>query len=142
MEDSLSSPRIASSSISYCSSLSVRYICTIHHGDISKRYITACASVNSWSGRNPKIFQRITRSRSPKGTGSLMAHAPSSARILSRARVAMLRRSTLRTGALVDLSRNLTACEEWMARVLVVGWDGADWRILDPMLEKGALPNL
>jgi predicted AlkP superfamily phosphohydrolase/phosphomutase len=29
-----------------------------------------------------------------------------------------------------------------MARVLVVGWDGADWRILDPMMEKGALPNL
>jgi predicted AlkP superfamily phosphohydrolase/phosphomutase len=29
-----------------------------------------------------------------------------------------------------------------MRRVLVIGWDGADWRILDPMLEKGALPNL
>jgi predicted AlkP superfamily phosphohydrolase/phosphomutase len=28
------------------------------------------------------------------------------------------------------------------SRVLVVGWDGADWRILDPMLERGALPNL
>lgn len=28
------------------------------------------------------------------------------------------------------------------SRVLVVGWDGADWRILDPMLEAGALPNL
>jgi predicted AlkP superfamily phosphohydrolase/phosphomutase len=29
-----------------------------------------------------------------------------------------------------------------MTRVLVIGWDGADWRILDPMLESGALPNL
>jgi predicted AlkP superfamily phosphohydrolase/phosphomutase len=29
-----------------------------------------------------------------------------------------------------------------MSRVLVIGWDGADWRILDPMLEQGALPNL
>src|SRR5438132_8232793 len=29
-----------------------------------------------------------------------------------------------------------------MPRVLVIGWDGADWRILDPLLEAGALPNL
>jgi predicted AlkP superfamily phosphohydrolase/phosphomutase len=29
-----------------------------------------------------------------------------------------------------------------MPRVLLVGWDGADWRILDPMLEEGMLPNL
>jgi predicted AlkP superfamily phosphohydrolase/phosphomutase len=29
-----------------------------------------------------------------------------------------------------------------MPRVLLVGWDGADWRILDPLLEQGALPNL
>jgi predicted AlkP superfamily phosphohydrolase/phosphomutase len=29
-----------------------------------------------------------------------------------------------------------------MPRVLLIGWDGADWRILDPMLEAGALPNL
>ncbi|HEX6206978.1 MAG TPA: alkaline phosphatase family protein [Actinomycetota bacterium] len=29
-----------------------------------------------------------------------------------------------------------------MARVLLIGWDGADWRILDPMLEAGLLPNL
>src|SRR5689334_19321138 len=27
-------------------------------------------------------------------------------------------------------------------RVLIVGWDGADWDILDPMLERGELPNL
>jgi predicted AlkP superfamily phosphohydrolase/phosphomutase len=29
-----------------------------------------------------------------------------------------------------------------MGRVLLVGWDGADWRILDPMLDAGLLPNL
>ena len=29
-----------------------------------------------------------------------------------------------------------------MPRVLVIGWDGADWRILDPLLERGMLPNL
>ena len=29
-----------------------------------------------------------------------------------------------------------------VARVLLIGWDGADWRILDPMLEQGLLPNL
>jgi predicted AlkP superfamily phosphohydrolase/phosphomutase len=28
------------------------------------------------------------------------------------------------------------------SRVLVIGWDGADWRILDPLLERGILPNL
>jgi len=27
-------------------------------------------------------------------------------------------------------------------RVLIVGWDGADWRILGPLLEKGLMPNL
>lgn len=29
-----------------------------------------------------------------------------------------------------------------MSRVLLIGWDGADWRILDPLLEAGELPNL
>ena len=29
-----------------------------------------------------------------------------------------------------------------MSRVLIIGWDGADWRILDPLLEAGVLPNL
>jgi predicted AlkP superfamily phosphohydrolase/phosphomutase len=29
-----------------------------------------------------------------------------------------------------------------MSRVLVIGWDGADWRILDPLIERGVLPNL
>jgi predicted AlkP superfamily phosphohydrolase/phosphomutase len=29
-----------------------------------------------------------------------------------------------------------------MTRVLLIGWDGADWRILDPLIERGMLPNL
>ena len=29
-----------------------------------------------------------------------------------------------------------------MSRVLLIGWDGADWQILDPLLQSGALPNL
>ncbi len=29
-----------------------------------------------------------------------------------------------------------------MSRVLLIGWDGADWRILDPLIEQGVLPNL
>src|SRR3954447_9115805 len=27
-------------------------------------------------------------------------------------------------------------------RVLVVGWDGADWEIVDDLLGRGSLPNL
>ncbi len=27
-------------------------------------------------------------------------------------------------------------------RVLLVGWDGADWRMISPLLEKGQMPNL
>src|SRR5207253_11299394 len=41
----------------------------------------------------------------------------------------------------VDYRRFLTRTE-LMPRVLLIGWDGADWRILDPMLESGVLPNL
>ena len=29
-----------------------------------------------------------------------------------------------------------------MSRVILIAWDGADWRILDPLLEQGVLPNL
>ncbi len=29
-----------------------------------------------------------------------------------------------------------------MSRVILIAWDGADWRILDPLLQRGALPNL
>ncbi|HEX6580151.1 MAG TPA: alkaline phosphatase family protein [Actinomycetota bacterium] len=29
-----------------------------------------------------------------------------------------------------------------MSRVILIAWDGADWRIVDPLLEQGALPNL
>ena len=29
-----------------------------------------------------------------------------------------------------------------MSRVILIAWDGADWRMLDPLLEQGALPNL
>src|SRR6058998_2066338 len=29
-----------------------------------------------------------------------------------------------------------------MRRVQLIAWDGADWRILDPLLERGELPNL
>ncbi len=31
---------------------------------------------------------------------------------------------------------------EWSPRLLIIGWDGADWRILRPMMADGYLPNL
>ena len=27
-------------------------------------------------------------------------------------------------------------------RVLLIGWDGADWKMIEPLLEKGQMPNL
>ena len=29
-----------------------------------------------------------------------------------------------------------------MKRVLLVGWDGADWKVINPMLDAGKMPNL
>ena len=34
------------------------------------------------------------------------------------------------------------SCPAMSNRVLVIGWDGADWEILDPLLRAGDLPNL
>jgi predicted AlkP superfamily phosphohydrolase/phosphomutase len=31
---------------------------------------------------------------------------------------------------------------DWSPRVLVIGWDGADWRLLRPLMAQGHLPNL
>src|SRR5438132_13974234 len=43
-----------------------------------------------------------------------------------------------------DTLRNQIRADEVhsMPRVLLIAWDGADWRILDPLLERGDLPNL
>ena len=27
-------------------------------------------------------------------------------------------------------------------KVLVIGWDAADWKVIHPLLEKGWMPNL
>ena len=32
--------------------------------------------------------------------------------------------------------------ERLAKRVLLVGWDGADWKMIEPLLEKGQMPNL
>src|SRR5207249_10390156 len=45
-------------------------------------------------------------------------------------------------GGLASLHGGRRRFDVHVSRVLVIGWDGADWRILDPMLERGALPNL
>src|SRR3989337_3886875 len=47
-----------------------------------------------------------------------------------------------RPGLSLHLARPRAARGESMSRVLLIGWDGAAWRILDPMLDRGALPNL
>src|SRR5437764_14754087 len=36
----------------------------------------------------------------------------------------------------------LSILSDRMSRVLLIGWDGAHWRILDPLVERGALPTL
>jgi len=32
--------------------------------------------------------------------------------------------------------------ERLAQRVLLIGWDGADWRMFNPLLERGQMPNL
>ena len=29
-----------------------------------------------------------------------------------------------------------------MSRLLLVGWDAADWKVIDPLLAKGEMPHL
>ncbi|HKB14608.1 MAG TPA: tetratricopeptide repeat protein [Planctomycetota bacterium] len=43
---------------------------------------------------------------------------------------------------LVFLTRGGPQRAAWTPRLLLVGWDGADWEVLDPMLAAGELPNL
>jgi predicted AlkP superfamily phosphohydrolase/phosphomutase len=51
----------------------------------------------------------------------------------------------LRSTRIVVLPHDVSLPIGWsfpMSRILIVGWDGADWRILDPLIERGILPNL
>ncbi len=34
------------------------------------------------------------------------------------------------------------APQRWSQRVLLVGWDGADWEMIEPLIEQGGMPNL
>ena len=34
------------------------------------------------------------------------------------------------------------APRRWCRRVLLVGWDGADWKMIEPLIERGQMPNL
>jgi predicted AlkP superfamily phosphohydrolase/phosphomutase len=29
-----------------------------------------------------------------------------------------------------------------LAKILLVGWDAADWKIIHPLLDRGEMPNL
>lgn len=44
--------------------------------------------------------------------------------------------------ALAAIPGRVAAPASKRARVVLVGWDGADWKLLDPLLKEGRLPNL
>src|SRR5918992_6287306 len=48
-------------------------------------------------------------------------------------------RTAPRAATLINQSTKGDALPE---RVLIIGWDGADWKVLKPMLDAGELPNL
>ena len=57
-------------------------------------------------------------------------------------RLAVSAAATLLAAALPALGLNPKPQAASRPRVILVGWDGADWRFLDPLLAAGRLPNL
>src|SRR6185312_10167644 len=83
-----------------------------------------------------------TISRSP-GVPAATAKASSPSEATSMPRPSSS--STRSTATVVSGRREVVipvSCPPMANRVLVVGWDGADWEILDPLLAAGDLPNL
>src|SRR5436190_11149129 len=118
MARSLRRPRIASSSMVGYPSVVLRRIAEIYRSDISNRHTAASSIVGSRRGRAPSAACARRKGNRTFGRWSGADAAGYTTRH-SRA------------------PRGAT-----MPRVLLIGWDGADWRILDPLLEQGALPNL